>query len=143
MISLNYSRRKTIAVNVGGVPLGGEFPLRIQSMTNTLTADIEGSVRQCIEIIKAGADYVRLTVPAAADVENFARIKKNLREQGFQTPLIADVHFNADIAIAVSEYADKVRINPGNFGEPAVARARFTTLVEKCRHKRRCPANRG
>ncbi len=86
-----------------------------------------------LTIIKAGADYVRLTVPAAADVENFARIKKNLREQGFQTPLIADVHFNADIAIAVSEYADKVRINPGNFGEPAVARARFTTLVEKCR----------
>jgi (E)-4-hydroxy-3-methylbut-2-enyl-diphosphate synthase len=133
VISLNYSRRKTLAVNVGGVPLGSEFPIRVQSMTNTLTADIAGSVKQCIEIIKAGADYVRLTVPAAADVENFARVRKALREQGYQTPLIADVHFNADIAIAVSEYADKVRINPGNFGEPAVARAKFSALVERCR----------
>lgn len=133
MISLNYNRRKTVAVNIGGVSLGSEFPLRIQSMTNTLTADIAGSVRQCIDIIKAGADYVRLTVPTAADVENFARIRNTLREKGFQTPFIADVHFNADIAIAVSEFADKVRINPGNFGEPAVARAKFSALVEKCR----------
>jgi (E)-4-hydroxy-3-methylbut-2-enyl-diphosphate synthase len=130
--SVNYNRRKTVSVNVGGVPLGSEFPLRVQSMANTLTADIAGCVSQSINIIKAGADYVRFTVPAPADVENFARIRKNLREQGFQTPLIADVHFNADIALAVSEYADKVRINPGNFGEPAAARARFIALVEKC-----------
>jgi (E)-4-hydroxy-3-methylbut-2-enyl-diphosphate synthase len=104
-------------------------------MANTLTSDIEGSVRQCIDIIKAGADYVRFTVPSSVDVNNFALIKKNLREKGFQTPLIADVHFNADIALQVSEYADKVRINPGNFGEPAVARARFISLIEKCRKR--------
>ena len=133
MVSINYSRRRTVTVNVGGVPLGSEFPLRIQSMANTLTADIAGSVSQSIDIIKAGADYVRYTVPAPADVENFARIKKNLREQGFQSPLIADVHFNAEIALQVSDYADKVRINPGNFGEPVVARTRFIALVEKCR----------
>ena len=133
MLSINYNRRKTVTVNVGGVPLGSEFPLRVQSMANTLTADIAGSVSQSIDIIKAGADYVRFTVPAPADVENFARIRKNLREQGFQAPLIADVHFNAEIALQVSDYADKVRINPGNFGEPAVARARFIALVEKCR----------
>jgi (E)-4-hydroxy-3-methylbut-2-enyl-diphosphate synthase len=101
-------------------------------MANTLTSDIEGSVNQAIDILQAGADYVRFTVPAPADVENFAQIRKNLRERGFQTPLIADVHFNADIALAVSEYADKVRINPGNFGEPAIARARFIALVDKC-----------
>ena len=90
---------------------------------------------QSIDIIKAGADYVRFTIPAPADVDNFARIKKNLREQGFQIPLIADVHFNAEIALRVSDYADKVRINPGNFGEPAAARVRFTALVEKCRKR--------
>lgn len=133
MISVNYSRRKTVTVNVGGVPLGSDFPVRVQSMANTPTADIEGSVRQSIDIIKAGADYVRFTVPAPADVENFARIRERLREKGYKTPLIADVHFNADIALQVSEYADKVRINPGNFGEPAIARARFIALVEKCR----------
>jgi (E)-4-hydroxy-3-methylbut-2-enyl-diphosphate synthase len=133
VISVNYNRRKTVSVNVGDIPLGSEFPLRVQSMANTLTADIGGSVSQSIDIIKSGADYVRFTVPAPVDVENFARIRKELREQGFQTPLIADVHFNADIALQMSEYADKVRINPGNFGEPAVARARFIALVEKCR----------
>lgn len=133
MISLNYNRRKTVPVNVGGVPLGSDYPLRVQSMANTLTADIAGSVSQGIDIIKAGADYVRFTVPSHVDVEHFARIRQNLRELGFQTPLIADVHFNADIAIQVSEYADKVRINPGNFGEPAVARAKFSSLIEKCR----------
>ncbi len=133
MISVNYKRRKTVPVSIGGVSLGSEFPVRVQSMANTLTSDIGGSVAQCIEIINAGADYVRFTVPATVDVENFARIRKDLREKGYQTPLIADVHFNAEIALQVSEYADKVRINPGNFGEPAVARARFIALVERCR----------
>jgi (E)-4-hydroxy-3-methylbut-2-enyl-diphosphate synthase len=133
VISVNYNRRETVSVNIGGVPLGSEFPIRVQSMANTNTADIQGSVSQCIDIIKAGAEYVRFTVPAPVDVENFARIRKYLREKGFQTPLIADVHFNADIALHVSEYADKVRINPGNFGEPTVARIRFIELVEKCR----------
>lgn len=132
MVNINYNRRKTVSVNVGGVPLGSEFPLRVQSMANTLTADIAESVSQSIDIIKAGADYVRFTVPAPVDVENFARIRKELWKHGFHTPLIADVHFNADIALQVSEYADKVRINPGNFGEPAVVRDRFITLVEKC-----------
>ncbi len=113
--------------------LGSEFPLRVQSMANTLTADITGSVSQSIDIIKAGADYIRFTVPASIEVQNFASIRKNLREQGFQTPIIADVHFNADIALQVSEFADKVRINPGNFGQPAVLGARFIALVEKCR----------
>jgi (E)-4-hydroxy-3-methylbut-2-enyl-diphosphate synthase len=102
-------------------------------MANTLTADTDGSVSQAIDIINAGADYVRFTVPSPTDVENFARIRKILTDKGFHTPLIADVHFNAEIALQVSDYADKVRINPGNFGEPAVARARFIALVEKCR----------
>ncbi len=133
MISINYSRRKTVPVTIGGVPLGSDYPLRVQSMANTLTSDIEGSVSQSIDILKAGGEYVRFTVPALADVDHFARIRKNLREKGFYTPLIADVHFNADIAIRVSEYADKVRINPGNFGETAAAQAQFIDLVEKCR----------
>jgi len=129
--SVNYPRRSTVQVNIGNVSMGSDFPIRIQSMANTLTSDIPGSVAQCERIIRAGADYVRFTVPSLAEVNAVASIKKELVKKGYITPIIADVHFNPDIAIKVADYADKVRINPGNFTD----KARFTELIEKCRNR--------
>lgn len=123
------SRRKTVTVNIGGVPVGSDHPVRIQSMANTATSDIHGSVAQCINIIKAGAEYVRFTVPSAGDVEAVAAIKKLLRDKGYTTPLIADVHFNPDIAIKVAPHVEKVRINPGNFNNLQ----KFYDLLDICR----------
>ncbi len=110
------TRRKTNTVIIGGIPTGGDFPVRIQSMTNTLTSDIDATFEQCLRLIDAGAEFVRITVPSVADVDNFREIKNRLRSKGINTPLIADVHFNTEIALKVAEIADKVRINPGNFG---------------------------
>ncbi len=123
-----YKRRLTNQVNIGGIPMGSEYPIRIQSMTNTLTSDIAGSVAQSIRIIGAGADYVRFTVPSVADVRAIASIKQELLQKGFSAPVIADVHFNPEIAFQVADHADKVRINPGNFND----REKFIPLLEKC-----------
>lgn len=103
--------------------------MRIQTMTNTLTSQLHESVKQCLELIRAGAELVRLTVPSMADVHAFAQIRNLLRQKGIQTPLVADVHFNPDVAIQVAEFADKVRINPGNFQN----RGKFIELIEACR----------
>jgi (E)-4-hydroxy-3-methylbut-2-enyl-diphosphate synthase len=127
----NYGRRSTAVVNIGGIPLGSDFTIRVQSMANTLTSDIQGSVEQCIRIIKAGADYVRFTVPTVGDVEAIAGIKQELLRQGFNTPIIADVHFNAEVALKVADHVDKVRINPGNFADTD----KFLPLIEKCRSR--------
>ncbi len=115
-------RRKTKTVNIGNLPLGGDYPIRVQSMTNLPTSDIEGQVAQIKKCVEAGAEYMRITVPTLKDVEHFKEIKKRLQQdQGSghaalaAVPLIADVHFNPKIAIEVAKYADKVRINPGNF----------------------------
>lgn len=129
--SWKYYRRQTVQVNVGGKPLGSEYPVRIQSMTNTLTSDVQGSVSQCIRIIQAGADYVRVTVPSISDVEALAAIKQELLRRGYSNPVIADVHFNAAVADKVVEYADKVRINPGNYPD----QESFISLLEKCRSR--------
>ncbi|MEA1878217.1 MAG: (E)-4-hydroxy-3-methylbut-2-enyl-diphosphate synthase [Bacteroidota bacterium] len=110
-------RRNTKIVNIGNTPLGGAHPVRVQSMTNLPTSDIEGQIKQIIECLEAGAEYMRITVPTLKDVEHFRKIKQGLRDSGLGTPLIADVHFSPKIAIAVAEFADKVRINPGNFIE--------------------------
>ncbi len=116
-----FTRRHTRIVNIGGLPLGGTHPVRVQTMTNLPTSDIEGQVAQIQRAVAAGAEMVRITVPTMKDVEHFARIRERVtRHSSPVTPLIADVHFNAKIAIAVAKYADKVRINPGNFlKEPA------------------------
>ena len=127
-----YTRRLTVPVNIGSVPLGCGYPIRIQSMANTLTSDVRGSIAQCVRIIEAGADYVRFTVPSMSDVEAFAAIRQQLRDLGYSVPLIADVHFNPDIALKVADYADKVRINPGNFRDPL----KFITLIDKCRKRK-------
>jgi (E)-4-hydroxy-3-methylbut-2-enyl-diphosphate synthase len=110
-------RRKTKVVTIGGIPLGGDYPVRIQSMTNTNTLDTEATVRQIIDLSNAGADYVRMTVRSTKEAENLSEIKKSLLSQGIKTPLVADVHFNPAIAEIAARIVEKVRINPGNYSE--------------------------
>jgi (E)-4-hydroxy-3-methylbut-2-enyl-diphosphate synthase len=112
-----YSRRKTIEVKVGEVPLGGDNPVRVQSMTNTGTKDIKATVDQCIKIIEAGADYVRITVPSIKEADCLSGIISELRDKGYNSPIIADIHFNPEVAIYAATIADKIRINPGNFAD--------------------------
>ncbi|HNQ38547.1 MAG TPA: (E)-4-hydroxy-3-methylbut-2-enyl-diphosphate synthase [Prolixibacteraceae bacterium] len=121
-----YERLKTRVVQVGSIPLGGDHPVRIQSMTDTDTKDTEATVNQIISIIKAGADYVRVTVKGLRDAENLKDIKKALVDRGFNNPLIADIHFNPKLAEISARYISKVRINPGNFYDK---RANFEHLV--------------
>ncbi|MBR5331986.1 MAG: (E)-4-hydroxy-3-methylbut-2-enyl-diphosphate synthase [Muribaculaceae bacterium] len=118
MSIFNYNRRKTISVNVGGTPLGSEHPIRLQSMASTSTMDTEGSVAQCGRIANAGASYIRLTAQGVREAENLGNIKAMLRENGVNTPLVADIHFNPRAAFAAAEVVEKVRINPGNFVDP-------------------------
>ena len=97
--------------------MGGDYPIRIQSMTNTSTMDTEGSVRQCIRILEAGGEYVRLTAQGLREAENLRQIAEALRAQGYFAPLIADIHFNPKAAEAAAQIVEKVRINPGNFAD--------------------------
>ncbi|HMM03974.1 MULTISPECIES: 4-hydroxy-3-methylbut-2-en-1-yl diphosphate synthase [unclassified Dysgonomonas] len=111
----NYKRRLSSETRIGDTPLGGSNPVRIQSMTNTNTNDTEASAEQVIRIVKAGADYVRLTAQGVREAENLRNIKEVVRAQGYNTPLIADIHFNPRAAEAAAKIVEKVRINPGNF----------------------------
>lgn len=115
----NYSRREASEVNVGAVPLGGNNPIRIQSMTNTSTQDTEACVEQAKRIIDAGGEYVRLTTQGVKEAENLKNINIGLRSQNYMTPLVADVHFNPKVADVAAQYAEKVRINPGNYVDAA------------------------
>lgn len=115
----NYHRRKSTTVQIGDTPMGGDNPIRIQSMTNTSTLDTEKSIAQCISIIDAGADYVRLTAQGRREAENLADIRAGLRQQGYSAPLIADIHFNPQAAEVAACNVEKVRINPGNFTDRA------------------------
>ncbi len=125
---------ETLKVKVGNVTIGGDSPIVVQTMCNTHTSDIEASTRQCIRLADAGAQLIRLTVPSLDQVESLRRIKANLREAGYDTPLVADVHFSSEIAIAVASVVEKVRINPGNFHKDhEKARERFARLVEVCK----------
>ena len=115
----NYTRRETWEVNVGGVPMGGDNPIRVQSMATVLTNDTEGCVAQAKRIIEAGGEYVRFTTQGTREAENLRHINAGLRSQGIDTPLVADVHFNPHVAEVAARYAEKVRINPGNYVDPA------------------------
>jgi (E)-4-hydroxy-3-methylbut-2-enyl-diphosphate synthase len=106
---------KSRRIKIGSCELGGNAPVRVQSMTNTDTLDTEATVEQCTRIIREGADFVRLTVRNLKEAENLSNIKNELRKRGFNTPLIADVHFNPKIAETAASIVEKVRINPGNF----------------------------
>ncbi|MBT5507447.1 MAG: (E)-4-hydroxy-3-methylbut-2-enyl-diphosphate synthase [Flammeovirgaceae bacterium] len=113
----NYQRRLTRVVNIGEVPIGGSFPIRVQSMTTIDTMDTKGSVDQCIRMIESGCDYVRITAPSIKEAKNLAEIKNSLREKGFKTPLIADIHFTPNAAELAARIVEKVRINPGNYAD--------------------------
>ena len=125
---------RTMEVRVGNVVMGGGNPIVVQTMCNTHTSDVEKSVEQCTRLYKAGARIIRLTVPSMAQVESLREIKERLRKQGIDTPLVADVHFSSEIAIAAAKVVEKVRINPGNFHKDhGKAKEQFARLVQVCK----------
>jgi len=145
-----YSRRKSLEVKIGDIPLGGDNPIRIQSMTTVDTMDTQGSVDQAIRMIEAGCEYVRITAPSLNEAKNLENIKRELRNRGFNTPLIADIHFTPNAAELSARIVEKVRVNPGNYADKKKfdvleytdntykeeidrIRERFTPLVKICK----------
>lgn len=118
MSDFDYRRRPTQEVSVGGVALGANNPVRIQSMASTPTMDTEASVAQALRIIEAGAEYLRFTAQGVREAVNLGEIRRQLRERGVTTPLVADIHFNPRAAFEAARQVEKVRINPGNFVDP-------------------------
>ncbi len=147
---VQYSRRKTREVNIGGVYVGGDQPIRIQSMTTIDTMDTVGSVEQAIRMVEAGCEYIRITAPSLKEAQNLSEIKKELRVRGYTVPLIADIHFTPNAAELAARIVEKVRVNPGNYAdkkrfeeidytdsgyeaELARIRVKFTPLVKICK----------
>jgi len=146
----NYKRFKTVEVKIGDIPLGGNNPIRIQSMTTTDTMDTIATVEQTIRMVEAGCDYVRITAPSLKEANNLAEIKKELLKRGYKVPLIADIHYTPNAAEAAARIVEKVRVNPGNYidkkkflqleytdseyaEEIERIRTRFTPLVKICK----------
>lgn len=121
---VQYSRRKTIEVKIGDIPMGGDNPIRVQSMTTIDTMDTLGSVEQSIRMIESGCEYVRITAPSMKEAQNLEAIKKELRKRGYNTPLVADIHFTPNAAELAARIVEKVRINPGNYAD----KKRFETI---------------
>lgn len=144
---INYKRRKTTAVKVGNITIGGDAPIRIQSMANTDTNDIAASVAQTERIVAAGGELVRFTTQGVREAQNLGRIHAELRRKNCQVPLVADIHFNANVANEAAQLVEKVRINPGNFvaskhgdytdeefaAEIDKIREKLHTLIELCK----------
>lgn len=145
-----YERWRTREVMVGDVGIGGDHPIRVQSMTTTDTMDTDATVAQSIRMIEAGCELVRITAPSKKEAENLAEIKKRLRTQGFKTPLVADIHFTPNAAEIAARIVEKVRVNPGNYADKKKfeqreytdaqydeelerIRERFTPLVRICK----------
>ena len=127
-------RIKTLTVKVGNILVGGENPIVVQTMCNTHTNDVEATVAQCVRLAAAGAQIIRITVPGPAEVECMKEIHSRLRASGVDTPLVADIHFSAETAIAVAPYVEKVRINPGNFHrDHEQAKLRLAELIKVCK----------
>ncbi len=118
-----YKRRITQPVNIGGVTLGGENPIRLQSMTTTNTNSVEATAEQAIRIINAGGHYVRITAQGVREAESLGEIRNFLNLKGYKTPLVADIHFNPQAALVAATKVSKIRINPGNYADP---RANFS-----------------
>ncbi|MBL7883461.1 MAG: (E)-4-hydroxy-3-methylbut-2-enyl-diphosphate synthase [Bacteroidia bacterium] len=146
----SYSRYKTRIVSIGDVPLGGNNPIRIQSMTTTDTMDTIATVEQSIRMIEAGCEYVRITAPSLKEAQNLENIKNELRKRGYKTPLVADIHFTPNAAELAARIVEKVRVNPGNYADKKKfetieytdntyvselerIRERFTPLVKICK----------
>lgn len=121
-----YQRQETWEVNIGGIGVGGTNPIRIQTMTDTSTRETEATLDQIKKLIMAGADFIRLTVKGMYDAENLKNIVQGMKDRGYTTPLIADIHFNPKLAEVAAKYVDKVRINPGNFYDK---RANFNSKI--------------
>jgi (E)-4-hydroxy-3-methylbut-2-enyl-diphosphate synthase len=147
----HYQRRQTRVVSVGDVPMGGTYPIRVQSMTTTDTCDTEATVKQIIRLVEANCEIVRVTAPSIRDAENLQEIKATLTRQGIKVPLVADIHFTPNAALIAADYVEKVRVNPGNYAdrklfqikeysdddyEAELARLEkaFKPLVLKCKH---------
>ncbi|MBK8848104.1 MAG: (E)-4-hydroxy-3-methylbut-2-enyl-diphosphate synthase [Bacteroidetes bacterium] len=145
-----YSRLLTREVNIGGLYLGAHHPIRVQSMTTTDTMDTAGTVAQSIRMIEAGCELVRITAPSMNEAQNLENIKNELRKKGYQTPLVADIHFTPNAAELAARLVEKVRINPGNYADKKKfeelnytdagyheelerIRERFTPLVKICK----------
>ena len=120
----SYTRRSTIPVQIGDLYLGSDFPIRIQSMTTVDTMDTQGSIEQSIRMIDAGCELVRITAPSVKEAQNLENIRKGLRERGYHTPLVADIHFTPNAAELAARIVEKVRINPGNYAD----KKRFETI---------------
>jgi (E)-4-hydroxy-3-methylbut-2-enyl-diphosphate synthase len=114
---MTITRYRSDIINIGSLAMGGDLPVRVQSMTNSDTLDTDASVRQCIRIIDAGGELVRLTAQGVREAENLASIKRELRKAGFDTPICADIHFNPAAAELAARIVEKVRINPGNYAD--------------------------
>ncbi|MDN3549911.1 (E)-4-hydroxy-3-methylbut-2-enyl-diphosphate synthase [Mucilaginibacter aquaedulcis] len=112
-----YSRFVTREVTIGDVPMGANNPIRIQSMTTTDTMDTIGTVEQSIRMVDAGCEYVRITAPSIKEAQNLAEIKKQLRQRGYNVPLVADIHFTPNAAEVAARIVEKVRVNPGNYAD--------------------------
>ena len=112
-----YRRLKTREVRVGDIGIGGANPIRVQSMTTTDTLDTKATVEQSIRMIEAGCELVRITAPSINEARNLDAIRKSLRDQGYNTPLVADIHFTPNAAEVAARIVEKVRINPGNFAD--------------------------
>lgn len=128
-------RLKTIPVKIGkDLIIGGDAPIVVQTMCNTHTSDVDATVAQCLELAAAGAQMIRITVPGMQDIPHLKQIKENLRALGCTTPLVADIHFSSQTAIAAAQIVEKVRINPGNFHpDHDKARSEFARLLEVCK----------
>jgi len=139
---------------VGDLALGGDAPIRIQSMTTTNTQDVESSVEQCISMISVGSELVRLTAPSIKDADALEQIVGGLREQGYETPVVADIHFTPNAALRAADFVEKVRVNPGNYADKKKfdhheytdesyaqelerIKEKFTPLVLKCKKLKR------
>jgi Enzyme involved in the deoxyxylulose pathway of isoprenoid biosynthesis len=115
----NYNRRESSEVRIGNVIIGNGHPIALQSMTNTSTLDTEDSIAQIERIANNGADIVRLTAQGTKEAENLRLIKQGIRKDGYSTPLVADIHFNPNVADVAAKIVEKVRINPGNYVDSA------------------------
>ena len=126
-----YQRRETIAVKVGNIEIGGDNPIRVQSMANTDTNDIDSSVQQALRIEKAGGELIRFTAQGIKEATNLKQIRENFRKNGGLAPLVADIHFNPQAAFVAAEAVEKVRINPGNFVDRVHTLQRFDYTDEE------------
>ncbi len=133
----SYQRRQSVSVSVGGTPLGGSAPIRLQSMANVSTMDTEAAIEQAERIILAGADYIRYTAQGRKEAANLAHIRQGIHDRGHRTPLIADIHFNPHAADEALEHIEKVRVNPGNYVDTKSATGRdWTEEVYQEMHER-------